>query len=73
MFYNVSRNSIKSGDKLKKAIERYVALLKKEAKEATKWVYKTKIKADARLKRYGITKAMIQKALEKKGLKDLLK
>jgi len=73
IFYNVSRHSKKSGDKLKKAINRYVSLLKREAKAATKWIYKTKIKADARIKKFGITKTMIQKALEKKGLTDLIK
>ena len=64
--YNVNVARRKSGDKLKSAIERYVLLLKKEAKAATKWVYKTKIKADLRLKKFGITKEMITNALEKK-------
>jgi len=74
MMYNVSRVRRKSWDKLKKAIERYIDLLKKQAKQwDTKWIYKTKIKSQARLKKYWITDAMIAKALEKKGLKDLIK
>ena len=74
MFYNVSRARKKSGEKNKKAIEWYIDLLKKESKQwTTKRIYKTKIKAEDRLKKYWITNAMISKALEKKWLKDLLK
>lgn len=68
MMYNVSRSSQKSGKKLEKAIARYVDLIKKENHqgEETKWLYKTKIRAQARLKRYGVTQKMIDAALEKK-------
>ena len=70
MMYNVSRASQKSGKKLEKAIARYVDLMKKEDKQGeTKWLYKTKIRAQARLKRYGVTQKMIDEALAKKGLK----
>ena len=69
MMYNVSRASQKSGKKLEKAIARYVDLQKKEAKQGeTKWIYKTKQKAQARVKKMGITQAMLEKAMEKKGL-----
>ncbi|MEI6673335.1 MAG: hypothetical protein WCL02_08795 [bacterium] len=70
IMYNVSRASQKSGKKLEKAINRYVDLIKKETKagEETKWLYKTKLRAQARLKRYGVTQKMIDAALEKKGL-----
>jgi len=65
--YNVSRASQKSGKKLEKAIARYVDLIKKEDKQGeTKWLYKTKIRAQARLKRYGVTQTMIDAALAKK-------
>ena len=67
MMYNVSRSSQKSGKKLEKAIARYVDLMKKEDKQGeTKRLYKTKIRAAARLKRYGVTQTMIDAALAKK-------
>ena len=71
MMYNVSRSSQKSGKKLEKAIARYVDLMKKEEKAGseTKWIYKTRLKANARLKRYGVTQAMLDAALAKKGVK----
>ena len=69
MMYNVSRASIKSGKKLENAIARYVGLIKKEVKQGlTKWIYKTKLKAQARLTKYRVTQKMIDAALEKKGL-----
>ncbi|HKL44164.1 MAG TPA: hypothetical protein VJ892_02720 [Candidatus Absconditabacterales bacterium] len=62
----------KSGQKHKKAIERYILVLKKEAKEGeTKRVKNTKEKALARLKKYGIPMRQIKEALDRKGLKDL--
>ncbi|MBU0626846.1 hypothetical protein KKG31_08260 [Patescibacteria group bacterium] len=66
MFKNVSRHSQKSGDKLKNAIERYISLLRKEDKEATKRVYKTKLKSEARIKKMGISDKQINDALTKK-------
>lgn len=67
MMYNVTRASQKSGKKLEKAIARYVDLIKKEGNQGeTKWLYKTKIRAEARLKRYGVTQKMIDAALAKK-------
>ncbi len=69
MMYNVSRSSQKSGKKLEKALARYVDLIKKEADQGeTKWIYKTKIRAQARLKKMGITEKMVDAALTKKGL-----
>ncbi len=68
IMYNVSRTGKKSGKKLENAIGRYVDLIKKETKagEETKWIYKTKLRAQARLKRYGVTQKMIDEALAKK-------
>ena len=67
MMYNVSRSSQKSGKKLEKAIARYVNLMKKESTQGeTKWLYKTKIRAEARLKKFGVTQKMIDIALTKK-------
>lgn len=69
MMYNVSRSSQKSGNKLEKALNRYVDLIKKETKQGeTKWIYKTKERAQARLKKFGITQKMVDAALTKKGL-----
>jgi hypothetical protein len=66
-FYNVNRARIKSGQKQRKAIDRYISLLKKEeAQGETKWIYKTKLQASARLKKYGITQKMVNQVLEKR-------
>lgn len=70
IFYNVSRAGPKSGKKLENAIARYVDLAKKEAKQwETKRISKTRVRAQARLKKYGVTQKMIDAALEKKWLK----
>lgn len=62
----------KSGQKHKNAIERYILVLKKEAKQwQTKRVLNTKEKALARLKRYWITMNQVKEALDRKWLKDL--
>jgi hypothetical protein len=62
----------KSGNKHKNAVERYILVLKKEAKEGeTKWVKNTKLKALARLKKYGIPMSYVKKSLDHKGLKNL--
>lgn len=72
MMYNVTRASQKSGKKLEKAIARYVDLVKKESNQGeTKWIYKTKLRAEARLKSFGVTQKMIDAALAKKGLNKL--
>jgi len=70
MMYNVSRVSQKSGRKLEKAIARYVDLAKKEIKAGTetKWIFKTRERAKARLKRYGVTQKMLDEALAKKWI-----
>ncbi|MFA5748360.1 MAG: hypothetical protein WC872_04615 [Candidatus Absconditabacterales bacterium] len=70
--YNVNLARKKSGIKPQKAMLRYINLLKKESKEGmTKWIGKTKLKAEGRLKKFGITTQMVQNKLEKKGLKNL--
>jgi len=62
----------KSGKKYKKAIERYILILKKEAKQGeTAWVKDAKQKALARLKKYGISMAQVKESLDRKWLKDL--
>jgi len=62
----------KSGKKYKNAIERYILILKKEAKQwETKRVKDAKSKALARFKKYGITINQVKEALDRKGLKDL--
>lgn len=65
--YNLNVMRTKSGTKPKKAVERYIDLLKKEETTGmTKWIYKTKLQATARLKKYGITFDTIRSHLEKK-------
>jgi len=64
----------KTGKKYPKAIDRYIDLLKKEFKHGkTKWIYKTKLKALARFKKYGINMSQVKVVLERRGLKDLEK
>lgn len=73
LFQNLNRKRKKSGQKYTKAMEWYLDLLKKEKKEGTtKWIEKTRVKCDARLKKYGITQTMLDKFVTDKGLKDLL-
>ncbi len=62
----------KSGQKYKKAIERYILVLKKESFQwETKWTKNTKEKSLARLKKYGITMNQVKEVLDRKWLKDL--
>jgi hypothetical protein len=62
----------KSGQKHKKAIERYILVLKKEAVQwDTKWIKNTKERSLARLKKYGINMSQVREALDRKWLKDL--
>ncbi len=70
MLYNVSWANRKSGRKPAKALERYADLIKKQIKQGeTKWIKKTMVKCQARIKKYGINQTMLDATLEKKGLK----
>ena len=62
----------KSSQKYENAIERYILVLKKEVKFGAedKWVIRTKEKAEARLKRFGIPMAKVKEVLESRGQKD---
>lgn len=65
---NLGRKRKKSGKKYEKTIKWYVSLLVREKKEwLTKWIAKTKIKAEARIKKYGISKAQIDTAMAKQS------
>lgn len=60
IFYNLNRTRKKSWEKYKKAMQWYVELMNREEIEGlTKWIQKTKLKAEARLKKFWITKQMI--------------
>lgn len=73
MFYNPKRTQKRSGRRFEKAYGFFIDTLKKKATWGdTKWVQKTLPKAQARLDKYGITKAMVTKKIESKGLTDLL-
>lgn len=73
MFYNQNFARKKSYNKYQNAIVWYVDLIRKEKKEwLTKWIAKTRVKADARIKKYGITKNMINDYLQDKWFTDLL-
>jgi hypothetical protein len=73
LFYNPKRTQKRSGRRFQKAYEFYIDTLKKKAHWwDTKWVKATLPKAEARLKKYGITAAMVAKKIESKGLTDLL-
>ena len=55
----------KTGCKNEKAVESYVTLLKREEKEGlTAWIKNAKVKAEAKLKKYGITQQKIKEVLE---------
>ena len=72
--YNLNRARAKSGDKLKNIIEHVILLKKKEKVEwATKRLKMAWLKANAKLKKLGITEAMITDAIEKKWLSHLTK
>jgi len=63
---NLNRARKKSGKKYQKAIRWYVSLIKREEKEGlTKWIQKTRVKAAARIKKFGITQAQIDAVLNK--------
>ncbi len=63
---NLWRKRKKSGKKHIKAIKWYVMLLKRQEKEwLTKWIAKTKLKAEARIKKMWITTAQIDAVLQK--------
>lgn len=64
----------KTGKKYKKAIDWYIDLLKKESREGeTKWIYKTKLQALGRFKKYWINMNQVKTVMERRGLKDLEK
>lgn len=65
--YNQNRARAKSGDKLKNVIEHVILLRKKEEVTGqTTWLKMAWLKANAKLKKHGITQAMVNVALEKK-------
>jgi len=73
MIYNLNWAKKKSGKKYKKAIDRYLLILKKESQgRDPKWVAKTKVKCLLRLKKYWISSAKIKEVLESRGLNDLI-
>jgi hypothetical protein len=60
LFQNPNKKRKKSGKKYENTIRRYNTLLKREKEEGlTAWIAKTKIMAEKRIKKYGITQAMI--------------
>lgn len=62
----------KTGNKNEKAVDGYIDVLKKEAKEGTTaWVKNAKVKAEAKLKKYGIPMRKVQEVLTSRGLQDL--
>ena len=62
----------KTGLKNEKAVDSYINVLKKEEKEGlTAWVKNDKMKAAAKLKKYGIKQQKIQEVLERRGLSHL--
>ena len=67
IFYNPSRHGSKSGKKPAKALQWYALLMKKQEKEGeTKWIKKTMVKCQARIKKMGITQTKLDETLLKK-------
>jgi hypothetical protein len=74
VLYNQNRARAKSGDKLKNVIDHVILLKKKElAGWTTTRLKMAWLKADAKLKKYGITQAMINAVIESKWLSHLTK
>ena len=74
VLYNQNRARAKSGDKLKNVIEHVILLKKKEQAEwQTHRLKMAWLKANAKLKRHGITPAMIDAAIQQKWLSHLTK
>ena len=72
--YNQNRVRSKSGKKLENTIEHAILLKKKAAITwDTKWLKMAWLKADAKLKKYGVTETMINAVLERKWLSHLAK
>lgn len=67
VLYNLNFIRAKSGEKHKKAMEWYLLILKKEAKNGvTKWTQKAKLRASARLKQNGVSLLQLQHYIAKK-------
>jgi hypothetical protein len=67
VLYNQNRARSKSGDKLKNVIEHAILLKKKEqASGTTPWLVNAWNKIHAKMKKHGITEAMVAAAIEKK-------
>lgn len=67
--YNYNRARVKSNQKDTKAVDHKITLLKRKEKEGdTKWIQNAMMKVDAKLKAMGITDAMVQAAIARKGV-----
>ncbi len=74
VLYNQNRARAKSGDKLQNVIEHVILLKKKELAEwQTNRLKMAWLKANAKLKKFGITQMMIDAVIEKKWLSHLTK
>lgn len=74
VLYNQNRARAKSGDKLKNVIDHVILLKKKEQAEGqTTRLKMAWLKANAKLKKFGITQMMIDAVIEKKWLSHLTK
>lgn len=78
IWYNAWRVRVKSKKKIQKAYDFAIDTLKKQQKYGSeekmgmsKRVYKAKLQAFGRLKKYGITMDMLNEKLERKWLKTL--
>jgi hypothetical protein len=64
MFYNRSWHGIKSGEKLKKAVQQWVDLTMKQTKQGeTKWIKNAMVKCQTRIKKMGITQKLLDEKL----------
>ncbi|MFA7284412.1 MAG: hypothetical protein WC004_01145 [Candidatus Absconditabacterales bacterium] len=80
IWYNAGRVRIKSKKKIQKAYDFVIDTLKKQAVHGieeksgvSKWIYKARLQAFGRLKKFGITRDMLQEKLTSKGLTSLSK
>ena len=69
VLYNYNRARVKSNMKDKKPVDDKISLLKrKETEGDTKRIQNAMMKVDAKLKAMGISDAMVQAAMDRKGV-----
>lgn len=74
IFYNLNTVKKKSWEKINKTMDFFLELMRKEQIkwENDKWIIKTKVKCNEKIKKYWITQSMLKNHLEKKWYLNLI-